>query len=204
MKIVGITGSIGMGKTTVLRWLTREGWPCLNSDRVVHGLLQSDPGVRAEIDRQIFSMTGDSRTGDSSQEKERPFLDHLRHAVSCRPELYDVLEKILHPYVFRAYETFIRRHRGRRSRCIFLEVPLLFEVNLESLFDHIIVVASSPFIQHHRAMKRPGMTAKRLSEIQKRQTPQGVKIARADFLIYGGGISKLAPQIQHVLHQIMN
>ena len=177
MIVLGLTGSIGMGKSTAATTLRRLGIPLFDADRMVHRLLAPSgaavdpvaaefPGVRAEhggIDRALLG--------------QRVFSDS---------EALGRLERIIHPMVEAAEKRFLGLCRARRVPIAALDIPLLFESGSERRCDYVLVVSAPGLIQRQRVLRRPGMTESRLSAILKNQMPDREKRKRADFVVPTG------------------
>ncbi len=176
MIIIGLTGSIGMGKTTAAGMLRRLGVAVHDADAAVHRLL--GPGGAA-VDAVEAAFPGVVRRGavDRARLAERVFGD--RDALRR-------LEAILHPLVARERDLFLRRCARRRLRVVALDVPLLFETGGDAMCDATVLVTAPAFLQAMRVLRRPGMTNRRLAEIRARQMPEREKRRRADFVVRTG------------------
>lgn len=174
--IVGLTGSIGMGKSAAGAMLRRMGVPVHDADRAVHGLLGKG-GAAVPAVEAAFPGVVCGGTVDRQRLAARVFGDR----VALRR-----LEAILHPMVRREAREFVRRQAQRRTRLIVLDIPLLFETGQHAMCDALIVVSAPRFVQDARALTRPGMTAERLRAIRAEQTPDREKRRRADFVVRTG------------------
>jgi dephospho-CoA kinase len=175
--VLGLTGSIGMGKSTAAMTLQRLGLPLFDADRVVHQLLAlggaavepvaaAFPGVRAAnggIDRAILG--------------QRVFADTL--ALSR-------LERIVHPMVAAGEKRFLAFARARREPIVVLDIPLLFESGSERRCDYVLVVSAPGLVQRQRVLRRRGMTERRFTAILGNQMPDREKRRRADFVVPTG------------------
>ena len=173
MIVVGLTGSIGMGKTETARNFKRLGVPVFDSDAEVHRLTKPGGAALAAI-RVVFPgvITGDFL--DREKLGETVFADDSRRQQ---------LENILHPMVRIAQRRFLLSRARRGVKAALIDVPLLFESGLEQLFDQVITVSASPEIQRQRVLARPGMTAKKFERILSSQLPDSEKKERADIVI---------------------
>ena len=174
MLIIGLTGSIGMGKTTVAAHLASRGVPVLDSDGTVHRLYEGDavPHVEAEF-------PGTTADGKVDRAKLAAALMQVTHGFAR-------LEALIHPLVRQAQWQFLREQAAAgAARCI-LDIPLLFETGGDRLMDVTVVVSAPEHIQTERVMSRPGMTAEKLAAIRARQLPDAEKRARAHFVIDTG------------------
>jgi dephospho-CoA kinase len=174
---IGLTGSIGMGKSTAAAMLRRLGAPMFDADAEVHRLLGPGGGAAAAVERE-FPGVRDENGGIN-----RP---RLGAQVFGRPEALKRLERILHPIVRAAESRFIAHGRARRLPLIVLDIPLLFETRADALCDAIIVVSAPGWLQRQRVLRRPGMTAARLASILAAQMPDGEKRRHADFVVETG------------------
>jgi dephospho-CoA kinase len=176
MVVLGLTGSIGMGKSTAAQRLRRLGVPVHDADGEVHRLLRDD---RAAIAAIGAAFPGVARNGavDRAELGRRVFGDE---AALRR------LEAILHPRVQLAATRFLRRAAAARCPVAALDIPLLFETNGVRRCDVVIVVSAPGFVQTARVLHRPGMTAQRLRAILARQMPDAVKQRLADFVVPTG------------------
>lgn len=176
MIVLGLTGSIGMGKTRATDVLRRLGVPVHDADAEVHRLLRDD---RATIGAVETAFPGVARGGaiDRRELGRRVFGDE---AALRR------LESILHPRVRMQSKLFLGRTRAQRKAVVALDVPLLFETGSESRFDAVIVVSAPRFVQAARVLRRTDMTAGRLAAILSHQIPDASKQRRADFVVPTG------------------
>jgi dephospho-CoA kinase len=176
MVILGLTGSIGMGKSTAAAMLRRLGVPVHDSDAVVHRLLGPGGRAVAPVETEFPGVVKDGAV-DRATLGKRVFGD----AVALRR-----LERILHPMVGAEKGRFLRRWAARRVRVVALDVPLLFETGGDRRCDATILVTASAFVQAGRVLRRPGMTPERLAEIRAKQMADGEKRRRADFIVMTG------------------
>lgn len=181
MKIIGLTGSIAAGKSTVVAWINELGIATHDSDLAVHELL--GPGGGAVQD--VLAEFG-PRFGTISDGINRKSLGDEVFAV---PQKRLTLESILHPMVRQHREVFIAEQRKIDAPVIVLDVPLLFETGGEAICDYVIVVHAGAETTAKRALARPGMSKDKLASILASQMPSADKIARAD-LVLDSDISK--------------
>jgi dephospho-CoA kinase len=172
--ILGLTGSIGMGKSTAANMLRRLGVPLFDADAVVHRLLA--PGGAAV--RQVEAAFPRVRNDLGGIDRQR-----LGQRVFGQPEALRRLEAILHPMVRIAEKGFVARARGRREPLVVLDIPLLFETGGTGRCDFVLVVSAPPRLQRARVMRRPGMSAGRFAGIMRAQLPDAEKRRRADFVV---------------------
>jgi dephospho-CoA kinase len=185
---IALTGSIGMGKSTVAGMFERAGIPVFDADAVVRSL-QGPGGALVERIGERFpgAVTGG-------------ILDRQRLADLALddPEQLAALEKIVHPAVRDARQAFIDRYRD--APALLFDIPLLFETGGEKAFDKIVVVSAPAEVQRARVLARAGMTEEKLDSILARQMPDDQKRARADFVIdTGGDLSTTEAQVRHIL-----
>lgn len=176
MMILGLTGSIGMGKSTAGAMFRRLGVPVHESDRAVHRLLARGGAAVAAVGRHFPDVVRDGAI-DRRALGARVFRDE--------PAL-GVLEAILHPLVRREQLRFLARAARRRATVAVLDIPLLFETGAETRVDATVVVTAPWFVQEARVLARPGMTREKLRGILARQMPMAEKRRRADFVVPSG------------------
>ncbi len=176
MVILGLTGSIGMGKTTAAADFRRLGVPVHDSDRAVHRLLDRGGGAVAAVDK---AFPGVVRGGAV----DRPAL---AQRVFGDPAALTRLEALLHPLVRRNRDRFLAAAAGRRHALVVIDVPLLFETGGERDCDAVVVVTAPPLVQRQRVLRRPDMSAGRLDAVLARQMSDAEKRRRADFIVATG------------------
>lgn len=174
MKIYGLTGSIGMGKSAVAAMLRREGVPLFDADAEVHRL-QGPGGALLPAIEARFPGT----TGPKGVDRAKLGAAVFGHVLELK-----ALEAIVHPAVRRARAAFLRRNRSRAF--VVLDIPLLFESHGAATLDGVIVVTAPAWKQRKRVLARPGMTAARFRRIVHLQTPDAEKRSRADYIIDTG------------------
>jgi dephospho-CoA kinase len=174
MIMIGLTGSIGMGKSAVSAMFAREGVPVFDADAEVHRLQAPGGRLVARIE-SLFPGT----TGENGVDRQK-----LGAAVFGKPDALRALEQIIHPAVFAARQVFLKRHRAKPM--VVLDIPLLFEKGGADAVDLVVVVSAPAWMQRKRVMARPGMTAAKFGRIKALQTPDLVKRARADIVIETG------------------
>jgi dephospho-CoA kinase len=176
MVIVGLTGSIGMGKTTAARMLRRMGVPVHDADAQVHRLYGRDREAIAAIAAAFPGSVRDGRVDRAA----------LGAQVIGRPEALRRLEGIVHPRLAAARRRFLAEAARRRVPLVVLDVPLLFETGGERRVDATLVVSAPAAVQRARVLSRPGMTAEKLDGILARQMPDREKRRRADVVVPTG------------------
>jgi dephospho-CoA kinase len=188
MITIALTGSIGMGKSTVARMFERAGIPVFDADSEVRRL-QECGGALVELITARFPAAADRGVLDRGK---------LAELVLEDPQQLADLEAIVHPAVRTAREQFMDQ-RGDASALVF-EIPLLFETDGQKEFDKVIVVSAPADVQRARVLSRAGMTADKLNRILKRQIPDEEKRRRADFVIdTGRDLSTTERQVRDIL-----
>lgn len=181
MFVLGLTGSIGMGKSTAAAMLRRLGVPVHDSDAAVHAILAGDRTAIAAIgDRFPGTVTP---AGDGPGQVDRQALGA---AVFGDPAARRDLEAIVHPRVRAATRAFLDKHARLRTPLVVLDIPLLYETGAETRVDAVIVVSAPAAQQRRRVMRRPGMSAERFAGILASQMPDAEKRRRADFVVETG------------------
>ncbi|MDR6852422.1 dephospho-CoA kinase [Sphingomonas sp. BE123] len=173
--VLGLTGSIGMGKSTVAAMFAEAGVPVFDADAEVHRLQGPGGALVAQIEAE-FPDTTTERGVDRTL---------LGEAVFGNPAAFKRLEGIVHPAVAHARNTFLQENADQPL--VLLDVPLLFEAGGWRQVDKIVVVSAPAEVQRARVLARPGMTVERFESILARQMPDAEKRARADFVIDTGG-----------------
>lgn len=188
MIVVGLTGSIGMGKSTTAKMFAEEGVPVNDSDAVVHDLYRCDAVAPIGI-----AFPGSVRDGAVDRQE-------LSRQLSAAPEKFQILEAIVHPLVRQREIAFLERHRQSETDIVVLDIPLLFEVKGADRVDVVVVVTCDPQIQRARVLARPGMTEEKLAVILSRQLPDSEKREKADFLIDTGlGLEKAKARVREII-----
>ena len=174
MIILGLTGSIGMGKSTTARMFEEASVPLHDSDETVHRLYT---GAAAPLIEKEFPGTVENGVVD--RKKLSAFV--LRDAVALRR-----LESIIHPLVRADERTFLENYQRAGATLVVLDIPLLFEVGATDRVDKVLVVTTSPDVQKRRVLGRPGMSEAKFRSILEKQVPDAEKRKRADFIIDTG------------------
>jgi dephospho-CoA kinase len=190
MIVIGLTGSIGMGKSTVASMFAEEGAPSFDSDAAVHALYASGGAAVGPVEAAFPGVT----KGGS--------IDRV--ALSARvvgdAAAIERLEKIVHPLVRQAQLQFLRHHQDAGARFVVLDIPLLFEGGGATFVDKTVVVSAPADVQRARVLARSGMTEQKFEAILARQMPDGEKRARADFVIdTSGSFDDTRAQVRTVL-----
>ena len=185
---IALTGSIGMGKSTVAAMFAAAGIPVFDADAEVRKLQGKDGAL---VEAIAVRFPGGVRDGAVDREA-------LSALVLDKPDELAALEGIVHPAVRAAQEKFVQAHHD--SPALLFEIPLLFETRAESKFDIVIVVSAPADVQRSRVLARPGMSDAKLDAILARQVPDDEKRARADFVIdTGSDMSTTDAEVRDIL-----
>lgn len=176
MIVIGLTGSIGMGKSTIARQCALMGAKTLNSDDVVHRLMQ--PGGRA-----FAAISGLFPEAVINGKIDRKKLGSI---VFPDEKKLHALEQILHPLVKKEEEKFAHAQKQKGARVVVFDIPLLFETGGEQRMDASLVATAPAFIQAQRVLARPNMTREKFASIKQKQMPDREKKKRADFIVTTG------------------
>ena len=188
MIVLGLTGSIGMGKSTVARLFADEGVPVFDADAAVHRLQGRDGALVAKIEAEFPGTTGAEGVDRTT----------LAERVLAAPEALGRLEALIHPAVGQARDAFLARHKD--AAVVVLDIPLLFEKGGAELVDKVAVVSADPEVQRVRTLARPGMTAEKYLRILGHQMPDAEKRARADFVIpTDGSMDETKASVRRIL-----
>jgi dephospho-CoA kinase len=171
MFILGLTGSIGMGKSTTSKFFREAGVPVHDSDAVVHRLYEGE--AVAPVKAAFPGVTADGR------------IDRTKLAAQLvgNADAIKRLEAIVHPLVRAVSQRFLEEQAARGARVVVLDIPLLFETGGEKRVGAVVVVSAPADVQRARVIDRPGMTAERLDTLLARQVPDAEKRARAHFVV---------------------
>lgn len=193
MIIIGLTGSIGMGKTTTADLFRQAGLPVFDADATVHALYQGP--LVPDIEAAFPGTTTEGRV-DRARLAER---------LSGDGDAFRRLEAIVHPAVRRAEADFLARSRAAGAPAVVLDIPLLFETGRQGDVDKTVVVSAPAEVQRARVLSRPGMTEEKFEALLARQMPDAEKRARADFVIPSGdGIAAAKASVEAFLRQLLS
>lgn len=191
MIILGLTGSIGMGKSTTAELFAEEGVPVHDADAAVHALYE---GEAVPLVEAVFP--GTARDGKVDRAR-------LADAVVGNAEAMKRLEAIVHPLVAKSRDRFLSEARASGAAVALLDIPLLFETGGERLVDAVVVVSAAPEIQRDRVMARPGMTAEKFEALLAKQMPDAEKRRRADYIVDSGhGIEPARARVREILAKV--
>jgi dephospho-CoA kinase len=174
MIVLGLTGSIGMGKSATAKMFAEAGVPVHDSDETVHRLYS---GKAAPLVEAAFPGTTEAGVVDRVK---------LAGQVLADPALLKKLEAIIHPLVRADADAFLEKHRAAGAPLAVLDIPLLFETGGRNRVDKVVVVTASPEIQRERVLARPGMSEEKFLSILAKQVPDAEKRRQADFIIDTG------------------
>lgn len=188
MIVIGLTGSIGMGKTTTAELFAAEGVPVHDADRVVHDLYRGEATQPIEA-----AFPGTVIGGEVDRGK-------LSENLAKNPANFSRLEQIVHPLVRKREGEFLDRQRQAGTPVVLMDIPLLFETGADGRVDAVVVASCDENTQRRRVLARPGMTQEKLDLILSRQLPDAEKRARADFIVDTGiSIEDARRQVQAIL-----
>jgi dephospho-CoA kinase len=171
MFILGLTGSLGMGKSTTARFFAEEGVPVHDADAVVHRLYEGEAAAAIEA-----AFPGTTAGGKVDR-------DQLAARVLGDSAALKRLEEIVHPLVQQAERQLLAEAEARGEKVAVLDIPLLFETGGEERVDAVVVVSAPPDVQRSRVLERPGMSVDKLDAILAKQMPDHEKRRRADFVV---------------------
>jgi dephospho-CoA kinase len=191
MIILGLTGSLGMGKSTTARFFAEQGVPVHDADAVVHRLYE---GAAVQAIESAFPGT----TGAGKVDRTTLAARVLGDDAALRQ-----LEAIVHPLVQQAERQLVAEAEARGERVAVLDIPLLFETGADARVDAIVVVSSPPEVQRARVLERPGMTLEKLNAILAKQIPDAEKRRRADFVVdTSQGFEAARAQVRAILDAV--
>ncbi len=191
MVLVGVTGSIGSGKSTVTDWLVRRQIPVFDADACVHSLYENEAVTLVEQNFPGSILNGKvDRTA-------------LLHILSEKEDGFERLEGIIHPLVDQKKRDFLRQWQSENKKLCFFDIPLLFETGQENMFDLTVVLSVSPEVQQKRVLSRPDMTQEKLDLVLQRQMSADNKIKLAGYVIHNNGtIKQLEAQLVILLARL--
>jgi len=195
MLLVGLTGSIGMGKTETAKMFARHGVPVCDSDATVHALYEAGGAAVEPVGAAFPGVVVDGRVD----------RDRLSRDVVGSPEAMRKLEAIVHPLVAATQRAFLERAAASGAKMVVLDIPLLFETGGEARVDAVVVVSAPEDVQRQRVLERPGMTVEKLGAILKKQIPDAEKRARADFVVdTSQGLAHAEAQVVAIIAALKN
>ncbi len=195
MIVLGLTGSIGMGKSTVAKMLKILGVPVHDSDKAVHDAMAIDGHAYNDV-IALFPEALNKETATVDRKK-------LGSIVFSDPAARRKLEEILHPAAQKSQNIFLQAMTAKKKNIACLEIPLLFETNAQERVNYTICVSASSGVQKDRVMKRPGMNETKFSAIVAAQMPDAEKRERSDFVVdTGGGYMHTFFQVVKILKEV--
>lgn len=193
MLIVGLTGSIGMGKSTAAKRFRALGIAVIDADAIVHDLYR---GAAVPLVERAFPGS----TANGLVDRAR-----LSLALAADPGGFKRLEQIVHPLVRAAEAALLAEEFAQGSKIVVLEIPLLFETGGDQRVDIVLVVSAMPDMQRQRVLARPGMTPARLDRLLSQQMPDAEKRQRADFVVdTNGSIAETDRQVDAIVASLAN
>ncbi len=191
MLVIGLTGSIGMGKSTAAKQFAANGIPVFDADAQVHDLYE---GVAVPLIEEAFP--GTTKNGKVDRAVLAAVLMKDKNAITR-------LEAIVHPLVRQERSAFLTRHARAGADMVVLEIPLLFETGAESQVDVSVVVTAPAQVQRARVLERPGMTEAKLDALLANQMPDADKRERADFVVdTNRTIPETAKEIDRIIESL--
>ena len=193
MFILGLTGSIGMGKSTAAKFFAEEGVPVHDADAAVHRLYEGEAVAPIEA-----AFPGSTANGNVDREK-------LGRQVVGKPDAIKRLEDIVHPLVRQSEKRFLAEAEQKGAAIAVLDIPLLYETGGEQRCDAVVVVSASSETQRQRVLGRPGMTEEKFAGLLAKQIPDDEKRRRADFVVDSShGLESAHAQVREILDRVAN
>ena len=192
MRILGLTGSIGMGKSTTAKLFAEAGVPVYDADAAVHQLYEGEAAPAIEA-----AFPGTTANGKVDRKK-------LSARVVHDPAAIKQLEQIVHPMLGASRQKFFADAEAAKAPVVVLDIPLLFETGGEKRVDAVVVVSTSPELQRERVLARGTMDEAKLDAIIAKQMPDAEKRKRADFIVdTSHGLEPVREQIRHILAEVV-
>lgn len=195
MIVLGLTGSIGMGKSTTAQMFAEAGVPVWDADQTVHQLYgpgQAGAAAVAQLVPDAVGASGVDRT-------------ELKEAIHSDPGLLKRIEAVIHPLVGQSRATFLKNAKEADHTLAVVDIPLLFEGGGEKHLDGVVVVTAPADVQRHRVLSRPGMTEETFEMILSKQVPDAVKREKADYLIDTSlGMEHARQQVAEIIATVSN
>jgi len=190
---IGLTGSIGMGKSETAKLFARLGVPIYDADAAVHMLYEKNGAAVAPVGEAFPGCVKDGRI-------DRKALGEI---VMGDAVALARLEAIVHPLVLEVEQAFLARAKAQGADLVVLDIPLLFETGAERRFDAVVAVSAPQAVQWARVMARPGMSEERFARILSRQLPDAEKRARADYVVdTGRGLEAAFDQVRQIVEEL--
>lgn len=187
--ILGLTGSIGMGKTTTAKMFSDRGVPVWDADETVHRLYKTDKKTIGVFQRKIPQVVFNNQVS----------RDALKKFLTENDENLKKVEKIIHPIVAKDREMFLSNAKEKKVPLVVLDIPLLFETGNDKIVDFVAVVTVDAITQRTRVLNRNTMSEEMFSNILSKQLPNKYKIDRADFVIFTKSMAIVQDQVDEII-----
>ncbi len=187
--ILGLTGSIGMGKTTTAKMFSDRGVPVWDADETVHRLYKTDKKTIGVFQRKIPQVVFNNQVS----------RDALKKFLTENDENLKKVEKIIHPIVAKDREMFLSNAKEKKVPLVVLDIPLLFETGNDKIVDFVAVVTVDAITQRTRVLNRNTMSEEMFSNILSKQLPNKYKIDRADFVIFTKSMAIAQDQVDEII-----
>lgn len=193
MLIIGLTGSIAMGKSTVAKMLLDNGIPMISADQIVHDLYEDEAVPILEK-----AFPGSTENNQVNREK-------LLSLLLKEEDGFKKLETLIHPLVRQKEWEFIKENKENSSDLVAIEIPLLFETGAEKLMDVVLLASAPAEVQKQRVMARPGMTTEKFKTLLAKQMPDAEKRKKADFIVDTScSLSETEDQLKEIIVSLKN
>ncbi len=193
MLIIGLTGSIAMGKSTVAKMLLDNGIPMISADQIVHDLYEDEAVPILEK-----AFPGSTENNQVNREK-------LLSLLLKEDDGFKKLETLIHPLVRQKEWEFIKENKEKSSDLVAIEIPLLFETGAEKLMDVVLLASAPAEVQKQRVMARPGMTTEKFKTLLAKQMPDAEKRKKADFIVDTScSLSETEDQLKEIIVSLKN
>ena len=191
--LIGLTGSIGMGKSETAKMFARLGIPVNDSDANVHAVYEPGGAAVPQIEKAFPGTVREGRV-------DRVLLSK---ALATDPSGFQKLEAIVHPLVAKVQQAFLAKAEADGADMVVLDIPLLFETGGHARMDAVVVVSAPSHIQRARVLERPGMTEDKLNQILSRQMPDEEKRAKAHYVVVTDkGLDHAFEQVQMIVKDL--
>lgn len=193
MMLVGLTGSIGMGKSETAKMFCAEGVPVYDADAAVHALYAKGGEAVAPIGAAFEGVVKDGAVDREA----------LSKAVLNKPDEFKKLESIIHPLVGKVQLEWLEQQQKAGEKFVILDIPLLFETGGNARMDKVVVVSCPASLQRERVLARPGMTAEKFEAILAKQVPDAVKREGADYIVDSSkGLDHARAQVAAIVEEL--
>ncbi len=193
MLIIGLTGSIAMGKSTVAKMLLKNGIPMISADQIVHDLYEDEAVPILEK-----AFPGSTENNQVNREK-------LLSLLLKEEDGFKKLEILIHPLVRQKEWEFIKENKDKGSNLVAIEIPLLFETGAEKLMDVVLLASAPAEVQKQTVMARPGMTTEKFKTLLAKQMPDAEKRKKADFIVDTScSLSETEDQLKEIIVLLKN